>query len=385
MKRARRIEAFRGTLPARLRALLLSVFLVTGCVGEAPRAQERGSGEPVADSHDLVHGFLHAAEAIRRHQRPAGYWETLVTPGPVFENVTSEVNVFTPAFLVDLLGPVARETGLTEVLERARGYLRRQIEPTGLARYHGDPGRIDPAQLGCELPPDADDTALIWRIAPREDPTLRQAAQRILAQYRTGAGLYRTWLADRRTYQCFYARFFPRDPNPPDVGIQMHVYLFLATHDAGAAGRLCTALRRRLSEDRIWVWYTRAPLLPLVLEVDLARAGCGVRVPERRLQTAVPGQEAYMTQGRVFRDLLLSSDPRPFGDPALRTLRQLAAEGFAKLSQTPPLLYHNALSASPPHYHWSEDAGYALWLRLYVETARRSEGALPLPIRPVPP
>ena len=41
------------------------------------------------------------------------------------------------------------------------------------------------------------------------------------------------------------------------------------------------------------------------------------------------------------------------------------------------------LSAVPPHYHWSEDFGYALWLRLYVETARRWSGALSLPNGPL--
>ena len=101
-----------------------------------------------------------------------GYWKTPVTPGPVFQSPTSELNVFTPAVIIDLLDPVSRETGLTDVLARARGYLRRQIEPTGLVRYHGDPGTIDPAQRGCELPPDADDTAL--RVAHR--PQAGQAA-----------------------------------------------------------------------------------------------------------------------------------------------------------------------------------------------------------------
>ena len=62
-----------------------------------------------------------------------------------------------------------------------------------------------------------------------------------------------------------------------------------------------------------------------------------------------------------------------------RTLRETAKGGFTNGSSTPPLLYHNDLSASPPHYHWSEDFGYALWLRLYVETARRWKGSLPPP------
>ncbi|HYX23138.1 MAG TPA: hypothetical protein VFC23_03210, partial [Thermoanaerobaculia bacterium] len=52
-------------------------------------------------------------------------------------------------------------------------------------------------------------------------------------------------------------------------------------------------------------------------------------------------------------------------------LRQLAKEDFALLRKNPPLLYHNDLTATTPRYYWSEDVGYALWLRLYHEYAHR--------------
>ena len=89
-----------------------------------------------------------------------------------------------------------------------------------------------------------------------------------------------------------------------------------------------------------------------------------------------------MTQARLLKSLLVNEGPAPSPDPYLRALRETAEGGFANVSSTPPLLYHNNLSASPPHYHWSEDFGYALWLRLYVETARRWSGSLPLPGAP---
>jgi len=38
--------------------------------------------------------------------------------------------------------------------------------------------------------------------------------------------------------------------------------------------------------------------------------------------------------------------------------------------QNPPLLYHNDLTATVPRYYWSEDVGYALWLRLAHDAAR---------------
>jgi hypothetical protein len=330
------------------------------------------------ESTELTAAFARAADAIRRHQSSEGHWNTPVTPGRVFERPTTELNVFTPAVIIDVLDPVARETGLTDVLARAREYLRRQIEPTGLVRYHGDPGKLDAAQRACYLPPDADDTALVWRIAPKTNRRLMVAARREIERYRTNDGLYRTWLADERAYRCFYTRYAGEQWNPPDVAVEMHVYLFLAGHDSAAAGRLCEALRRRMDDDRIWVWYTVAPMLPVLREADLARKGCALRVPESRVARALPGQEPYLTQTRLLNSLLVGEAP-PSPDAFLQALRVAAEGGFASMSSTPPLLYHNDLSAVPPHYHWSEDFGYALWLRLYVETARRWSGALSLP------
>jgi hypothetical protein len=207
------------------------------------------------------------------------------------------------------------------------------------------------------------------------------AARREIERYRTNDGLYRTWLADERAYRCFYSRYAGEQWNPPDVAVEMHVYLFLAGHDSAAAGRLCEALRRRMDDDHIWVWYTVAPLLPVLREADLARKGCTLRVPESRVARALPGQEPYLTQTRLLNSLLVGEAP-PSRDAYLQALREAAEGSFANMSSTPPLLYHNDLSAVPPHYHWSEDFGYALWLRLYVETARRWSGALSLPSEP---
>ena len=38
--------------------------------------------------------------------------------------------------------------------------------------------------------------------------------------------------------------------------------------------------------------------------------------------------------------------------------------------RNPPLLYHNDLTAKVPRYYWSQDVGYALWLRLAYATGR---------------
>lgn len=343
-------------------------------------AQGRRLKAQVGDPERFVQAWHAARDAIQGHQTHDGYWVTPYTRRPVFESPSPEVNVFVPALMVDLLEPVGRETGLTEVLERARGYLRRQIEETGLVRYHGRPDALPLAQVGCELPPDSDDTALIWRLAPQDDPRLLHAVRRVLERYRTDEGLYRTWLADPDGYRCFYRQFGGDDPNPADVGIQMHLYLFFLRYDREAGQKLCEALRRRMAEDRIWAWYAIAPLVPLLREIDLALAGCSVTVPDSRLQQASSEQEPYLALIRLLRDLLLNREPPPL-KRSLEVLMPLAQENLMRVHKQPPLLYHNDLTASPPHFHWSEDVGYALWLRTYVEVARRWPGSIPLPAR----
>jgi hypothetical protein len=53
-------------------------------------------------------------------------------------------------------------------------------------------------------------------------------------------------------------------------------------------------------------------------------------------------------------------------------LEIVAGGDFAALRASPPLLYHNDLTAPTPRFYWSDAFGYALWLRIYHENARRS-------------
>ena len=351
--------------------LLLAAGLVATLVQLGrPARPGPGGGREITAAFPAAIGD--AVRALRSAQAPEGYWPTPVTVGPRFEHPTNEVNVFTPAVLVDLLGPVAGELGLDSTLRDARAYLRRQIEPTGLVRYHGDPGPVPAAQRGCELPADVDDTSLVWRIAPRPDPDLLAAARREIHRYRRD-GLYLTWMDDG--YQCFHARYAGTDPNPPDVLVQMHVYLFLAALDSRAAADLCRALQSRVGDPRLWVWYAVAPVLPVAREADMARAGCPVRVPEERLRQGPPGQGRYLALARLLSDL--RAGPTPPWQAVVDALRREVDVGLRAFATTPPLLYHNDLSATPPHYHWSPEVGHALWLRLYVEASRRWPGVLP--------
>src|SRR5262249_8035670 len=142
-----------------------------------------------------------------------------------YEAPRQEMNTYLTSMLVDLLSPVAHDQHLGDALGRARRHLTAQIEPNGLVRYHGLPDSPIIGKLGCVITPDADDTALVWRVAspgandPRQPNMLAE-----LAHYRDARGLYRTWLAPQKDYQCINPG---SDPDPADITIQMHIYMML--------------------------------------------------------------------------------------------------------------------------------------------------------------
>ena len=335
--------------------------------GGTPQGRPLGEGSESAGG-GLAGAARRAAAVLAERQQPAGYWLTSYTGAPRFEEPRREMNTFLTAMIVDLLAPVATAGGLGEDLERARRHLAGQIEASGLVRYHGRPDSPTIPALGCVITPDADDTALAWRIAAGGERARLPAALAVLERYRTRDGLYRTWLAPRDRYQCIDPG---RDPNPADVGIQMHVLLLLAQVDPPAARTLCGALGRAVGEDRVWVYYQAAPLVPMLRQADLRQAGCPLRLPASRLRTRVPGQEVWVAAVGQLQRLLDPGLPAPAAAATLTLLQTLAADDFSLVRRSPPLLYHNDLTASTRRFYWSEDFGYALWLRLYLENAHR--------------
>ncbi|HYU36086.1 MAG TPA: hypothetical protein VEW48_28335 [Thermoanaerobaculia bacterium] len=322
-----------------------------------------------AAGEDLDDGFRTAAVRLRAHQQGPGYWLTAYTSAARFQEPRQEMNTFLTALLVDLLDPLAATGGLGDSLERARRHLTGQIEAGGLVRYHGLPDAPGIGTLGCAITPDTDDTALVWRLAPGHDRRRLLAALATINRYRTREGLYRTWLAPREAYQCLDPG---GDPNPADIAIQMHLLLLLAEAQPPAGRALCEALRPVVDQDRVWVYYRRAPLVPILRLTDLRRAGCELELPESRMRTPVPGQEIWVSVVRLLGRALTPGGPSaPSADAAeiQAVLRRLAKDDFALVRKSPPLLYHNDLTATVPRYYWSEDAGYALWLRLYDEHA----------------
>jgi hypothetical protein len=329
--------------------------------------------EHVSDS-ELDTMADHAASLLRERQSEYGFWLTSYTQGPRYEAPQQEMNTYLAAMLVDLLSPIARQRSLDDVIDRARGHLAAQIESDGLVRYHGLPNGPTIGTLGCVITPDADDTALAWRISARGagDPRAQLMLQE-LGRYRDARGLYRTWLAPQEQYQCLDPG---TDPNPTDITIQMHVYLMLRELDKPAAQKLCTALQQAYGDGHSWIYYDQAPLVPYLRSAELRQLGCAIPLPAERLAFPNASQDLWSEAVR----LLVQANALPQDANVRQAIRTLLARlgnnNFAQLRRSPPMLYHNDLSATVKRFYWSEDFGYALWLRLYeaagAKTAERN-------------
>ncbi|MET1080690.1 MAG: hypothetical protein ABWY06_21985 [Pseudomonas sp.] len=313
-----------------------------------------------------------AAEILAERQDRAGYWLSEFSKSTQFVLQGQELNIFTNAALIDVVAPVAQQSGLTGSMERARAFLANQIEDDGLVRYHGRPDLPTMGVMGCVITPDADDTALAWRIAPSARSELLPLALSTLKQFRTPEGLYQTWLAPRDRFRCIDPG---KNPNPPDIGIQLHVYLWLTQVDPPAARALCSALQQRSTDESLWVYYRKAPPIVLLRLNEVSEAGCPLQLPASQLQTTVAGQEVWLELLDQLSHYERGEDLTASRSQAVALLLgTLATDNFASLKGNPPLLYHNDLSASVSRFYWSESFAYALWLRLYHENERARLG-----------
>jgi hypothetical protein len=85
------------------------------------------------------------------------------------------------------------------------------------------------------------------------------------------------------------------------------------------------------------------------------------------LRTDIPGQEIWDRAAGQLRQLEGHTGSYKAYQQTTELLNVIAADDFSLVSRTPPLLYHNDLTATVKRFYWSQDFGYALWLRLYVE------------------
>jgi len=345
------------------------VFVMTqDSVNETATMEQKA---PAGNKLDAMADY--AALLLRERQGEYGFWLTSYTQGLRYEAPQQEMNTYLTAMLVDLLSPIAPQRNLDDVVDHGRRHIAAQIESDGLVRYHGLPDGPTIGTLGCVITPDADDTALVWRIAvhdtgdPREQIMLQH-----LTRYRDARGLFRTWLAPQTEYQCLDPG---TDPNPADVVIQMHVYLMLHDFDKPAAQNLCTSLQRSYGDGGIWIYYDKAPLVPYLRSAELRQLGCVIPLPAKQLGVPAPGQKIWSEAVRLLVQSMASPQDANVRLAIRNLLARLGSDDFALLRRSPPMLYHNDLSATVKRYYWSEDFGYALWLRLYeagVETGKHN-------------
>jgi len=329
---------------------------------ELPTQATTNSQKPASDSELDAMAEL-AVSLLNQDQKEDGYWLTMHTKDLYYDNPKPEMNIFTTSMLVDLLTPLAQRLSLGDAMDLAQQHLTAQIESNGLVRYHGLPDEPIIGTLGCVITPDSDDTALVWRIAGPDidDPRFKPMLE-TLSRYRDSRGLYRTWLAPQSQYQCIDPG---SDPNPTDIGIQMNVYMMLRELDPPAARNLCDAIQNSFWGEDIWVYYSKAPFVPYLRSAELRQLGCTIPLPTERLALPADGQEIWSEVARLFTDTLTSPPDEKTRQVILDLLTRIGNNDFAQLRDTPPMLYHNDLSASVRRYYWSEDFGYALWLRLY--------------------
>jgi hypothetical protein len=331
---------------------------------EIPADPFGASARPVADS-ELAQLATLAASRLREHQSKYGYWLTSYTQKLRYEAPKQEMNTFLTATLIDYLSPVAGRHGLGDVVERARTHLLGQIEENGLVRYHGRPDGPAIGTLGYPITPDSDDTSLAWRISGRGPEDLRfRPMMEILSAYRDARGLYRTWLSPQNAYVNLNPGL---DPNPTDIGIQVNICLMLNNLAPPLALELISALERFSDDGDLWIYYSKAPLLPYLRMAQLRQLGYKIQLPSERLALPALGQEIWSDAAFWLVERQLHPDQIEGSIAIDSLLERLGRDKFALIRTSPPMLYHNDQSATVERYYWSEDFGYTLWLRLYEQ------------------
>jgi hypothetical protein len=97
-----------------------------------------------------------------------------------------------------------------------------------------------------------------------------------------------------------------------------------------------------------------------------------------RLALVSEEQKIWSDAASLFVSVSAAPEDEILQRASLNVLGRIGRDDFALLRLSPPLIYHNDMTASVKRYYWSEDFGYALWLRLY-EAATANPRAHPNP------
>lgn len=340
--------------------------LVPGCAARQPSPETELLRQARTQLAALVPARAAAVRAIRDAQQADGAFLTRITRRPAYRRPRNELNTWAPAMMIELLAPVAEELALEASLGEARAFLRSQIEPSGLVRFN----RIDRL-----LPPDSDDTALVWVAAPAEDPRIPRILD-VFEAYRTDAGLYRIWLAPGGIPNHPAAGV---DPNPIDLVVQIHIHRFLAEHAPARADALCRAIQTHVHDPTLWPYYGAASWLFALREHEQADAGCPLPRPDSLRRWEAPGQAIYFEAAELLQGASPGAPRDAIAARLVDVLHRMAADDFAHFESDPLLLYHNDPTSRVPRFYWSKELAYALFLRL--ERAAREVVDGPPPTR----
>ena len=316
---------------------------------------------------DLTSAFREARKIVEGGVKEDGSWPTPFSPGLVYENLRWQKDVWAPSVMIMVFGTVAKDAGLEPCAYAIRTYLRAQIEPDGLVRYHGRNTRIIQ---------DTDDTVLTWMAVEPDDTNLAYQVARSFRPFLNEDGLYRLWMnVEGLPGQPSEGL----DPNPVDIGINIDIYLYLADHDPEGAAELCAAMRAHINELKYYPYGRLTPALYVLRELELPAAGCPLEIPYHLFSLEAPNMATYTDLTRMIRDVIQNPDPQPLEVKARQMLADLARNDFEMFRKTPLLMYHSDLTAQKPRYYWSTEMSAALWIRLYMEASRRFPGWPPPP------
>ena len=316
----------------------------------------------------LGRAYWNAVQLLRSAQQPDGNWIAELTNEPTYKQPITDPDVTGTAMITLLLRPIAGQSCISDLLRKSQAFLARQIEPTGLVRFYGYENQLANVR-NSQMIPDLGDTSAVWLAADlrsKADLAKLQRAMAHIEQFRQGEGAYGTWLSD------YWPGVGEMTRNPVDVNIMMDLYLLKQSYELEGAQPICQFLQRHAHEERYWIWFRYAPLMPRLMLRQMAVAGCPLHVPGELLEPEAEHQEPYLQMVELLLVLEAAEPGESRGAQLARQskalLQRLATDNFAYFREKPPLVYNKDIE-SPRGFYWMPEFAYALWLRLANATA----------------
>ena len=271
------------------------------------------------------------------------------------------MNTYLTSLLVDLLDPLAAAAGLGDSVQRARRHLTgadRGQRTGALSRPPRRP-RHRHAGLRDHAGHRRHGARLADRAAAGSSTALRPRSRPSTATARPTASI----APGSRRATAISASIRAAIRTRPTSPSRCTCCSCCCRSSRRQAARCARRSRRHLDDDRIWVYYQRSPLVPILRTTRSRARRLPAELPASRMRTAFRASRSGCRSSVAgARTAAEATAGRGGGRP--RCCASSPATTSRSCAQSPPLLYHNDLTATVPRYYWSEDVGYALWLRL---------------------